>query len=59
MCDSGVGVDAAHFLAVCGKFEKDWLVLLQYVCRIVWAESGWMNFGEKMRRERWHCCWKK
>ena len=34
MCDSRVGDDVAHFL-VGWEFERDWLVLLDDVCRIV------------------------
>ena len=37
MCDSGVGEDVAYFLIGCGKFERNWLVLLDNVCRIVGA----------------------
>ena len=44
MGDSGVGEDIAHFLVGCGEFERDRLVLLDNVCRIVGAESGWKNF---------------
>ena len=22
-------------------------------------ESGWTNFGELTRREKWNCCWEK
>ena len=39
MCDSGVGEDVA-FLVGCGEFERDRLVLLDDVCRIVGARSG-------------------
>ena len=59
ICDSGVGEDVAHFLVGCVEFERDWLVLLDDVCRIVGPESGWINFGEWTTRERWHCCRKK
>ena len=35
----------AHFLVVCGEFERDWLVLLVDVCRIVgtreWLGEFW------------------
>ena len=44
MCDSGVEKDVTHFLVGCGGFERDWLVQLDDVCRIVGAESGWMDF---------------
>ena len=57
MCDSGVGEDVAPFLVGCGGFERDGLVLL---CVELWGpESGWMDFGEWTRRERWHCFWEK
>ena len=39
MCDSGVGEDMADFLVSCGKFERDRLVLLADVCRIVGARE--------------------
>ena len=39
MCDSGVGEDIAHFLVGCGEFERDGLVLLEDVCRIVGARE--------------------
>ena len=35
MCDSGLGENVAHFLLGCGEFEKDQLMLLDDVCRIV------------------------
>ena len=45
MCDSGVREDVAHFLVGCGKFERDRLVLLDDVCRIVgareWLDEFW------------------
>ena len=59
MCDSGVGVGLAHFLFVCGEFERDWLVLLDDVCRIVWARVRLDEFGERARRKMCHCCWEK
>ena len=52
MCDSEVGEDVAHFLVGCREFERDWLVLLDDVCRIVGAKNGWMHFGEWARRKR-------
>ena len=57
ICDNKVGEDVAHFLVSCTEFERDWQVLLDDVSRIV--ESGWMNFGELSRKEKWHCCWEK
>ena len=58
MGDSGVGEDVALFLVGCGEFEIDRLVLLDGA--ELWGPgSGWMNFGEWPRRERWHCCWEK
>ena len=59
MSDSRVKEDVAHFLVGCGEFERDQLVLLDGVCRIMGARECWMNFGEWTRRERWHCCWEK
>ena len=45
MCDSGVGVDEAYFLVGCGEFERDRLVLLDDVCRILgareWLDEFW------------------
>ena len=35
------------------------MVLLDEVFRIEGAESIWINFGEWMRRESWHCYWEK
>ena len=35
MCNSGVGEDVAHFMVCCGGFERDRLVLLDDVYRIV------------------------
>ena len=43
----------AYILVGCVEFERDRLMLLDDVCRIVGAIDGWMNFGERMRRERW------
>ena len=37
MCDSGIVEDVAHFLVGYGEFERDRLVLLDDVCRIVGA----------------------
>ena len=34
-------------------------MLLDDVCRIVGADSGWKNLEEWKRMERWRCCWKK
>ena len=49
MCDSGEGAKVAHFLVGSGGFERDRQVLLDDVG---WrTESGWMNFGEWMRKE--------
>ena len=39
MYDSGVGEDWAHFLLGCGKYERDRLVPLDNVCRIVGTQS--------------------
>ena len=63
-CDRGVGEDVTilHLLVGCEEFERDRLLQLDDVYRIVGgggAESVWMNFGEWMKRERWHCCWEK
>ena len=44
----------AHFLVGCREFERDQLVLLDELCG---PESGWINFGERTRRERCHCFW--
>ena len=45
MSDSGVWEDVAHFLVVYGEFERDQLVLLDNVCRIVgvkeWLGEFW------------------
>ena len=59
ICDSRVGKNVDHFLVDCGEFGRYHLVLIDDVCRIVGLESGWMNFGEKTRREWWHCYWEK
>ena len=52
MCDSGVGEDVAHFLVGCGKFERDQLVMLDDVCKIVeareWLDEFWMVDEEGM-----------
>ena len=42
MCDSRVGEDVAHILVGCGEFERDRLVLLDDVCRIVEARD-WLD----------------
>ena len=42
MCDSGVGEGVVHYLVVCGEFERNWQVLLDVVCRIVWA-GEWLD----------------
>ena len=36
----------AHFLVGCGEFERDRLVMLDDLCRIVGTREGWMNFVE-------------
>ena len=56
MCDSRVVENMAHFHVGCGEFKRDcwWYWMM---CTELWVpESGWMNFGEWPRRERWHCC---
>ena len=40
MFDSGVAEDVAHFLVGCGGVERDWLVQLDDVCRIVGEQIG-------------------
>ena len=42
MCDSRGGEDVAHFLVGCGEFERNWLLLLYDVCRIVGARE-WLD----------------
>ena len=42
ICDSRAGEDVAHFLVDCGEFERDRLVLLDDVYRIVW-DSKWLG----------------
>ena len=42
MCDSRVGEGVAHFLVGCGEFEREGLVLLDDVCRIVGARE-WLG----------------
>ena len=39
MYDSGVGEDVAYLLVGCGKFERDRQVLLDDMCRIMWARE--------------------
>ena len=40
MVSDGVGEGVAHFLVGCGESERDRLVLLEEVCRIVGTENG-------------------
>ena len=35
-----IAEDVAHFLVGCGRFERDWLVQLDDVCRIVGGGGG-------------------
>ena len=54
------GEDVAHFLVGCGEFERDWLMLLDDVCRIVGARE-WVDEFWRVDEEGkvWHCCWEK
>ena len=52
MCDSGIEEDVAHFLVGCGEFER--VAAGQMSCaELCGLESGWMNFRERTKRERW------
>ena len=42
ICDNRVGEDVAHFLVDCGELERNWLVLLDDVCRIMGARE-WLD----------------
>ena len=48
----------AHFLVGCGEFERDRLMLLDDVCRIVGAREYLVEFWRVDEEERWHCYWK-
>ena len=48
-----------YFLVGCGGFERDRLVLLNDVCRIVGARDWLDEFFRGTRRERGYCCWEK
>ena len=56
MCASRVGEDVAHFLIGCGEFERDQLVLLDDVCRIV-GDIEWLDEFWRVDEEgKWYCC---
>ena len=52
MYDSGVGEDVAHILVGYGEFERDRLVQLDDVCRIVgareWLDEFWIADEKKV-----------
>ena len=47
MYESGAGEDVGHLLVMCGKFEKDWWVLVDEVSRIVGA-GVWLEEYERV-----------
>ena len=59
MCDSGVGEGVAHFLLSCGLFERDRLVLLDDVYRIVKAIERLDKFWRVDEKGKWRCCLEK
>ena len=39
MCDSGAGEDVENLLVICGKFERDWWVVMDEMSRIIGIEE--------------------